>query len=101
MAARILFSLGDLERLQDFVASFFCVGKSFQSWRELFKFVAAEVTVSGARGQNQVLVGHGDVMPVRVADEDTFVALIHSCYLACMTVVFFCFARSARMGKPI
>src|SRR5215472_18854034 len=82
MTARIFFSLGKLERLQDLVASRYCVGKALHSWRELFEFVPAEVAVTSAGGQDQVIVGYGDVLPVRVAYEDTFVFLVHSRDLA-------------------
>src|SRR5262249_49693213 len=82
MTARVFFRFGKLEGLQDLVASFLCVGKAFHSWRELFEFVSAEVTVSGAGSQNQVVVGHGDLQPVRVAYEDTFLVLVDSCDLA-------------------
>src|SRR5262249_15292561 len=52
------------------------------SRRELFEFVPAEVTVTSAGRQDHVIVGYGDVLPVRVAYEDTSVFLVHSCDLA-------------------
>src|SRR5215470_10024334 len=81
MAAGVFFSLGEFERLQDLVASCYRVGKVFYSRREPSKFVPAEVTVSGAGGEDQVIVGQGYVQPVRVAYQDTFLILVHSCDL--------------------
>src|SRR5215467_5382277 len=82
MTARVFFRLCKLEGLQDLVARCLSVRKALDSWRELFKFVPAEVTVTSAGGQDQVIVGYGDVLPVRVAYEDTSVFLVHSCDLA-------------------
>src|ERR1700751_1608020 len=82
MTPGVFFSLGEFERLQDLVASCYCVRKALYSRRESCKFVPAEVTVTGARGKDQVIVGQGDVQPVRVAYEDTFLVLVHSGDLA-------------------
>ena len=57
MTARVFFRLCELEGLQDLVARCLSVRKALDSWRELFKFIPTEVTVSGAGRQNQVIVG--------------------------------------------
>src|ERR1700751_5032209 len=81
MAARVFFRLGKLEGLQDLVTSCDRVGKALQSWRELFKFVPAEVTVTGARGHDQIDITDGHVPPVGVTDDDVLLILVHSCNL--------------------
>src|ERR1700757_4776584 len=81
MAARVFFSLGELEGLQDLVASCNRVGKALQSWRELFKFVPAEVTVTGAGGYDQVVISDRHILPVGVTDDDALLILVHSCNL--------------------
>src|ERR1700747_2467317 len=82
MTARIFFSLGELEGLQDLVASCNRVGKALQSWRERFKFVPAEVTVTGAGGHDQIVISDRHVLPVGVTDDDTLLILVDSCDLA-------------------
>src|SRR5262249_36150222 len=82
MAAGVFFSFGEFECLQDLVASCYRVGKALHAGRELSKFIAAEVIVTRAGGQDQVIVAYGDVQPIAVAYEDTFVLLVHSGDLA-------------------
>src|SRR5215469_105558 len=78
MAARVFFSLGKLESLQDLIARCDRVGKALHSWRELFEFVPAEVTVTGPGGQDQKVVRDRHVLPVAVTDDDAFLILVHS-----------------------
>ena len=82
MAARVFLSFCELEGFEDFVAGCHGVRKALQSWSELFKFVSAEVTVTGARGQDEVVVGHGNVESVCAADKHAFPVLVDSCDLA-------------------
>src|SRR5262249_12092922 len=52
MTVRVFFSLCELEGLQGLVACCDGVRKTIQSWRKLFKFVVAEVTVTSASGKD-------------------------------------------------
>src|SRR5215470_4400836 len=82
MTARFFFSLGKLEGLQDLVAGCNRVGKALQSGRKLLKFVPAEVTVTRAGGQNQIVISDRHVLPVGVTDDDALLIFVHSCNLA-------------------
>src|ERR1700730_13014210 len=82
MTARVFLSLCESDGLQDFVTVCHGVRKTLQSRCELFKFVSAEVTVTGARGQDEVVVGHGNVESVCAADKHAFPVLVDSCDLA-------------------
>jgi hypothetical protein len=82
MTFRVFLGLGEFEGVQDLVACCDSVRKAFQPGSEPFKFVPAEVTVTGAGGKDQKVVPHGHVQPVRVGYEDTFLVLVHICDLS-------------------
>src|SRR5215813_4049215 len=82
MTARVFFGLGEFEGLQNLVACCHGVRKALQSWRELFKFVPAEVAVGGAGGQDQIIVGDRHILPIGVTNRHALLILIHSSDLA-------------------
>jgi hypothetical protein len=67
MAARVFFGLRLFERLQDLVSDRHGVCKTLQSRRELFEFVVAEVTVSNAGRQDEVIVWETNPLAICVA----------------------------------
>src|ERR1700721_109600 len=78
MAARVFFGLRLFERLQDLVSDRHGVCKTLQSRRELFEFVVAEVTVSNAGRQDEVIVWETNPLAICVAHEDILLILVHS-----------------------
>src|ERR1700686_1119184 len=78
MAARVFFGLRLFERLQDLVSDRHGVCKTLQSRRELFEFVVAEVTVSNAGRQDEVIVWETNPFAICVAHEDILLILVHS-----------------------
>ena len=78
MPARVFLGFRLLERLQDLVADRYRVREALQPRCKLFKFVVAEVTVSGAGREDQVIVGKAHSFAVRIADNDTPLVLVQT-----------------------
>src|ERR1700721_2109493 len=78
MPGRVFFGLRLFERLQDLVSDRHGVCKTLQSRRELFEFVVAEVTVSNAGRQDEVIVWEKHTLAICVAHEDILLILVHS-----------------------
>src|ERR1700730_2672103 len=78
MPARVFFGLRLFERQQDLISDGHRVCKTLQSRRELFEFVVAEVTVSNASRQDEVIVWEANPLAICVAHEDIFLILVHS-----------------------
>src|ERR1700735_5495439 len=78
MPARVFFGLRLFERLQDLVSDRHGICKTLQSRRELFELVVAEVTVSNAGRQDEVIVWETNPFAICVAHEDILLILVHS-----------------------
>src|SRR5215471_6779715 len=78
VAARILLGLCQFESPKDLVSDRDSVSEAFQARRMLFKFVVAEVTVTGSRRQNKVIVGEPRFFAIGIANDHALVILFNS-----------------------
>jgi hypothetical protein len=78
VTARIFFGFCLFKRLQDFVSDHHRIREALQPRRELFKFVVAEVTVSDAGRQNEVIIGKAHRLAVRISNNDALLILVHA-----------------------
>src|SRR5207244_5678964 len=69
---------GLLEGLEDPVSDQDGVREALEPGRELFEFTVAEVAVSYARRENQIVVLDGSPLAVRRVDEDTTSIGVHA-----------------------
>jgi hypothetical protein len=78
MTAWVLLGLRLFKRLQYLVPNGDGIREAFQPRRKLLEFVMPEVTMSSARGQNQVIIRNTRPFPVCVAHEDALLIFVNS-----------------------
>src|SRR6266498_4365238 len=79
MSSRILFGLCLFEGLQDLVTAGHGICEALQPRCVLGEFIVTKITVSSARGQDQIIVCNGCPLAVCVADKHVLPFLIHPC----------------------
>src|ERR1700735_4623704 len=82
MPRRVFLCFSLLKRLQDLIADGDGICQALQPRRKWSEFIVAEVTVSYPGGQNQIVIGDGDVLAKSVRDIDCLLRAIDAGHLA-------------------